>query len=469
MAKTLAQTIIYENKQAVAAQIAAGADVNEQDEYGYTPLIEAAIMNKEDIGLVLLEAGADVQGRDLTGRTALHWTVDNNNISFSKELLNRSANANAYSTGGLSVLVMPLLRQQQPIKELLFHYGANLSFAQDFIYAKLLGHRFELQGSLDIYSPEGRFVEMEYEGFFLEFTFGLVRDSIERFLQNFAAKPYRQHFDQLKQLSFALNNAAALTRYQHFQIDVQDFKPQIHALLQRQPLIMPLGYEGHAISFLWYGNYWIKCDRGEARKRHGSIVLYQILHPERINFDFLTHLLYTPLSRQFIEQDLEELLGLSPIGQLPIQGQVIGNCSWANIEASVAAYLWFLFNLENPKELHDDNQDLSLDLFEFWREWDKDRALEECIDRFHHAEPARQYSIAALLASILFQTCTKAEAVDLERAEKILPILLQAEHSYILKSYVDTYVYGLRDERGRAFHHLLDLCGVDLKRLRENR
>lgn len=469
MKKTLAQTIIYDDTDAVLARLAEEpAALNDYDEYGYTPLIESAIANKIDTGLALLAAGADVKGRDLTGRTALHWVVDNNNLPFASALLEHGADPNAYSIGGLSVLVMPILRQQQPIKELLFQYGASLSFAQDFIHAKLLGHRFELQGSLDIYSPEDRFVEMEYEGFFLEFTMGLVRDSMERFIYNFGAKRYRQQFDSLKHYAAALYNGTQLARYQHYLFDINTVRDTLSKLLQFKPLLLPIGYEGHAISFIHYGDYWIKCDRGEARKRHGSIVLYDIAHPERVNEEFLKHILYTPLNRHFIEEELEIYLGLTPLAQLPIQGQVIGNCSWANIEASMPAYLWLLSHLQHHTDLDTAGVD-SLEIFEFWRIWDQDRALEECIARFEHANAPRRISIVTLLADILFQTCLTGEKLAIERAEKILPILLHPEYRYVLVTYIETYIDGLSDERGKALHHLLDVCGVDIKKLRENR
>ncbi len=469
MRKTLAQTIIYDDKNAVLAKLAEDPSIlNDYDEYGYTPLVESAIANKEDIGEALLAAGADVNAKDLTGRTALHWAADNNNLPFCRTLLDRGADANAYTIGGLSVLVMPVLRQQQPLKELLFQYGGSLSFAQDFIHSKLLGHRFELEGTLDIYSPKERFVEMEYEGFFLEFTVGLIRDSIDRFLYNFGAKHYRQQFDALKHYSAALHNAAKLARYQHYLLDISIVRDTLEPLLQFQPLLLPVGYEGHAISFITYGKYWIKCDRGEARKKHGSIILYTMAHPERINKDFLKHILYTPSSRHFIEEELEIYLGLTPLAQLPIKGQVIGNCSWANIEASMPAYLWLLLFLQNPGDLDETHAQESLELFEFWREWDQDRALEECIARFEHANAPRRASIVALLADILFQTCLGGNRLDITRAEKILPILLHPEYRYVLTLYIETYIDGLSDERGQAFHHLLDICGVDIQKLREN-
>ena len=56
------------------ALLAAGADINALHEYhGDTPLIGAASLLVEDVGLRLVDAGADVTARGLFGATALHW------------------------------------------------------------------------------------------------------------------------------------------------------------------------------------------------------------------------------------------------------------------------------------------------------------------------------------------------------------------------------------------------------------
>ena len=190
---------------------------------------------------------------------------------------------------------------------------------------------------------------------------------------------------------------------------------------------------------------------------------------ERITEDFLKHILYTPVNRHFIEDELEVYLGLTPITNLPIAGQIIGNCSWANIEASLPAYLWLLLQLQDSSRSLEDCGEDSLEIFEFWREWDQDRALEECIARFQHANDVRRVSIVTLLTDILFQTCREVTRHDIERTEKMLPLLLHPDYSYILRTYIEIYIDGAnKDERGPALHHLLDICGVNMQKLREN-
>ena len=60
----------------VNALIEAGADLNfDRDGKSETPLIGAASLGAEDVGLRLLDAGAKPEIRGLFGETALHWAA----------------------------------------------------------------------------------------------------------------------------------------------------------------------------------------------------------------------------------------------------------------------------------------------------------------------------------------------------------------------------------------------------------
>ena len=102
----------------------------------------------------------------------------------------------------------------------------------------------------------------------------------------------------------------------------------------------------------------------------------------------------------------------------------------------------------------------ALDLYKAWIEWDKDRALDECIQRFYAAQPPRTASFAAMLGAVLFH-CDQADLLHLERAEKILAILTLPDYAYILQSYLDVYCIRRLTRRGNNLLKLLDNCGVN--------
>ncbi len=57
---------------AIRQHIAAGADLNEKDAWGSTPLIIAAAFGKTEVAIALIEAGADLNVTNSDGATALH-------------------------------------------------------------------------------------------------------------------------------------------------------------------------------------------------------------------------------------------------------------------------------------------------------------------------------------------------------------------------------------------------------------
>lgn len=464
--KTLSDAIIYGTDDLVAQVVSAGATLDEIDNYGYTPIVQCAIVNSVEKAKILLDAGAKVDFDDLTGRTALHWAADNGNIELCKLLLSKGANPNAYSRASQSVLVMPLLRHNEPIKKLLYQYGAMLSFAQDFINGKLLGHRFELEGRVDVIDYEGAFVEIEFEGFYLEFTLALVVESMMQFKNNFAAKHLKLYFDHFNIIIDALYAASRLIKYQHYMIDVKEHQEEIDKLINRTPLVIPVIYSGHAICFITFGDFLIRCDRGEYGRDHGTVIIFKMGHPERLTKEFIRSLIYNRQDKRTIDEGLPQQLGLRVVGTMPLSEQISGNCTWANVEA-VMPTLLFLLLLQSQHGAKGFNmrkaQEEALSLYDEWLAFDKDRALTFCMQSFYQVNPARKATKAAIVAAVLFQDYNYDEPADRERAEKMMPILTHPDYVYILKVYVEVFQYDRDNPLFQNLMKFIDYFEIDLK------
>lgn len=434
-----------------------GETLDDIDEYGFTPLIETAITHQQPIAEMLIARGVDVNKPDVTGRTALHWAVDNADMAFTLLLLKHGANPNAYTRSGLSVLVYPILRAQNPLKNLLYQYGARLDFAMDFITAKLLGHRFELKGDVDIVTTQGEFIELDYEGFILEFTVAMIKDSLRRFTSSFSTRYLRQYFDALHQVMDGFSVAAELLSFQH-QVKLSDqHRLRLVELMKSPVLILPAASRGHAMCFVRYHQWWAKIDRGENSLKEGSVNIYRITRPEELTVNFLQDFLYKKQSRRYFHQMINQQLGLMPVLTLPISSQIVGNCSWANVQAVVPV----AYALQQLTTAETFSSDESMLVYDAWVEWDKDRALDECIQRFYAADSVRKASFASMLAAVLFQSCDDAQGHHIERAEKILAILTLPDYYYILQTYLDAYCIKRLTRRGNNLLKLLDDCGVN--------
>lgn len=454
---TIAQDIINQRQPDYDYYLSKGDSLEDIDEYGFTPLIESVITRQPQIAQALLARKVDVNKMDVAGRTALHWATDLNDIEMSKLLLQHGADVNAYTRNGLSILVYPLLRQQDNLKQLLYKKGAKVDFALDFINAKLIGHRFELFGEVDIVNADGEFVELDYEGFILEFTVAVVKDSLRRFIASFASRHLRHQFPGLALVMEAFSRAATLLQYQQLpELDERHLDSIAH-ILQSPMQILPAASRGHAICFIRYKNWWAKIDRGENSKKEGSVNIYRITNMRVWSVPFLQDFLYKKQSRAYFHQKINQVLGLELVAKFPMSSQIVGNCSWANVQAVIpVAYAMQYMDTHGHVEV-----DESIELYEQWQEWDKDRALDECIGRFYLATPARKASIVAVLGAVLYQACDYDNKAHLARAERILQILTLPEYYYVLQSYLEEYCVKHLTARGNNLLKILDDCGVN--------
>lgn len=453
---TLADAILMEDVRSINDLLRYGENVNDIDVYGFTPLIEAAIIDNVAITRLLLSKGANPNIQGVTGSTALHWAAENANAELCQLLLEHGADANAYTLSGQPVLVMPILRGQSTIRQILIKGGADLVFAQDYINTKLLGHMYELVGVASIVDPDNEYVEVDFEGFILEITVGLIADSLHQFQNHFAARQLRRYAGVAQYIVNVLKRGSQLIKYQQYRVDTRKARASIDALIRQEPLLIPVGYEGHAITFIRLGNIWVKCDRREDSRLYDNIMFYRAERAENLTPEFIRSLVFEKQSSEFINHDLDRILGLQPITEVKVDAQISGNCSWANVEAVIpAVFFMVMMELNKNQQAHTHYKALALNFFHRWREWNKDRALHNCINSFNEGDAIRKGSKAEILAAILFQRCDPSRHDDKPRIDAILRVLIGSPYEYVLRNYLKVYLYkGMTDE-GKRFSDLL--------------
>jgi hypothetical protein len=455
---SLAEAIIKKDLSLVSRLLSHGEDVNQIDEYGFTPLIQAAIVNSLEICQLLLAQGADVNQKDMVGGTALHWAVENNHLPMVRALLEKGADPNAYNHNGEPVLIKPLLREQTELKLLLLERGAQVDFAQDYLHAKLLGHRYDLRGSVDIVSAAGDFVEVSMEGFFLEFSLNLVRQSLQDYMQNYAAREHSLAFPVLKEILLALKKAAQLMQLTQYQTNLSEHGAFIDDCLREPVAIIPTVYAGHAICFIRYYDYWVRVDRRKQGQTLNGVNIFKMHQPNALSADLLRHLIFDKKEPKFVEQTLTEILGLQLQTRLLMAPQMSGNCSWANVVAAVPA-LYYLYAHANEDMPHFvERNHPALELYYDWRQWDRFRALGYFIQAFDQADRKRKASIASLLAAVMFQRFYHEDTRIIPMAKRILKILRTDAYAYILKNYLDFYSVTRKTKAGENLKKLIEIC-----------
>lgn len=112
------------NHEMCTLLLAAGADVNERNEDGQTPLMYA--WNAE-ICKTLLEAGAEVDSRNNDGWTPLMVAALNGSVKTCGVLLDAGADINAKNSGGRTPLIVAAYRGQTKVCRFLLKSGADAS------------------------------------------------------------------------------------------------------------------------------------------------------------------------------------------------------------------------------------------------------------------------------------------------------------------------------------------------------
>lgn len=464
MGLDLADLIINNSEQEIiktlsnAPQNHITVDFNEIDRFGFRPLIEAVICNKPKILSYLLQQGAEVDQLDVLGRTPLQWAVERSNLEACKILLDHQANPNHYSLDGQPILVYPILREELELVELLKKYNANHLFAQDFISAKLIGHRFELAGEVDIVSAEHKFIPLNFEGFYLEFTVGLIYRSLYNFINSIKGQEFKDLHGKLHKILDALKQAATLASFAKHK-DKSLFINTIDNILKGSLLLIPSAYSGHAITFIKYHNYLAKCDRG-VNNITDTVIIYEVGNKYLLNNKLFYKLLYEPKNDNFVNYEFKEELSLVPIKALPTRSQIAGNCSFANVETSIPAMLYLLFDINKIAEATTAEQ-TAYTLYKEWIEWDQDSALDEAIIDFFNSGQDRKLSKAMIMGAILIQRCNSNIKQHVERAKKILNILILPAFQFILRNYIIIYNKTSAGETGKNVIKLLKQYGLN--------
>lgn len=453
----LTEAILRRDLELVGQYVAGLENICYLDEYGYTPLIQSIIANEIEIAKFLLNHGADPNQKDTTGGTPLHWAIYNDNLELTQLLLEHKADPNAYNISSEPVLAKAILRHNQPLKDVLFAAGASAQFANDYIKVKLLGHRYELIGSVDIVDTQGVFTEVDYEGFYLESSIDLIRYSLFEFQNNFAARSLQHWFGAISLIISCLGAGLKLLKRDHYLTEHNKQVQAIEEFLQNDSFILPLNQQGHALSLVKHGQLVAIIDRAQDSPPNNRIPIYFLNRPAQLNIELLFALVFERQSVKSIHQALKKRLALQEVDSLEIADQRMGNCSWANIEAAVPVMkLMMNFNDRQSKAEKESLRADCLELLYRWQQWGRERTLTSVIRDFKTASPARRACMAALFAGIIFQRCHAANDQDFALATRMLPYLLKKEYTYLIDSYKQFYIYNQSTEAGANFLEIID-------------
>lgn len=98
--ETLHMAVLRRDMAATRQQIESGADLNQKDQYGSTPLIIAATFGNVEAARALIDAGADLEVTNNDGSTPLHIAAFLCRTEIVQALLQKGANKDARNNAG---------------------------------------------------------------------------------------------------------------------------------------------------------------------------------------------------------------------------------------------------------------------------------------------------------------------------------------------------------------------------------
>lgn len=107
--------------------IKSGADINEKDRYGYTPLLWAVYSNQLEAVKTFIQMGADIESQDVSGSTPLTLAASYNYSDIAELLVKNHANVNAKDINGQTPLCYAVMYGNESLMKILIDSGADVS------------------------------------------------------------------------------------------------------------------------------------------------------------------------------------------------------------------------------------------------------------------------------------------------------------------------------------------------------
>jgi len=123
--RTLAEEAESGEETSVCSWIIDGCDPNEEDAYGYTPILNAAAMGRVNVVKELIKYGADINRAGPFGFTALHAAAQSGHREVVAVLLEKGANINAQNDDKDTAMHLALRGQRIEIVYMLLRNNGN--------------------------------------------------------------------------------------------------------------------------------------------------------------------------------------------------------------------------------------------------------------------------------------------------------------------------------------------------------
>ncbi len=348
-----------------------GAEVNQRykEHNNMTPLDKAVLNASEDMILLLLNHGAEIDAKDDNGYTALYFAVVLGHEELVNLLLDRGATAKTFIQKYTPALRATIEGRSEEVVNRLKERDQGIS--EWFLKQSLIAHRFGFNLHIKLLNEK----ETELEGNRPELTYPALIESFTHFYKNSPNAKKVQNavpgWTQKDWESVAGVLKKAIPNIRNFP-----------GLESDSLLALPCGWKGHATGVVVLGNLFIKANRGNGCDRAPGFHIYEIGNPdlaqrEEILKELIANTYDKAGQRYFIKTIHEkDQLDLKPIAYVRHKEQHAGNCPWASAKLVLKAVIYLQLITQHKMTHEDATKNCEL-LYRAWFNDDRERAVEE--------------------------------------------------------------------------------------------
>lgn len=381
----------------------AGYHINATNEFGHSPLDLAIHYRQTEAACLLLRKGDLVN----SGVRPLSLAV-----SLKDEAIANAVIHHPQFDGDLVAFRAFNLKQIDVLNFLVSHQ-VNMPMTKTLLTAKMLAHRFSVEGEVNIF-PEGKSLSISLEGHFNQMTAVESYLSFQAYVDYLKKQPqlpiyFEAYTHTLEALQFAATSGTNAKAYldKFYENLLSD-----HAV----PLFVPTGWSGHAVGIVIIDNILYKCNRGQGSDSVHGIVAYKIGNLQAFDATLFDKLLMGEGSSYFLQSEIDTLLDLTEIERFEASPQTVGNCAWFSTIESIHAIL--IAEFTKLATDHQQGEMLAHQIYSDWQNFDLNYSLSHLQETPH--TPEQQTMLSDVLCKILFLQHDANDANHIDRAIHIL-------------------------------------------------
>ncbi len=418
----------------------AGYDINALDKFGCSPLDLAITHHNTTAALLMVNQGHLYN----SGARALYLALEANEEAVAKAIIYHP------EFQGDATAFRAFRWKQIDVLNFLINQDIDMPITQTLMTAKMLAHRFSLDGKITVYPqgfPPNTPVALSLEGHFGEIT---ARESYFSFRDYVAYLKKQPHLPEYFSVYSNTLEVLAFAAQPHLDgKKCMDKLYESYLLDKPKAIFVPTGWDGHAVGVVIRGDMLFKCNRGIGSDGEHGIVAYKIGNFSGFSESFFDKIIAAQGSSYFFQKEIDELLALKEVARFEATPQVVGNCAWFSAIESIHAILLAEFSeqMQDPQLASKHANEV----YEAWESFDLDHSILQLPT--HYPLPHQKKMIDDVLFKLVHAHHDSLNPDDLRHSLYVLQYVDEPERllhdlndphfhltvSHLITKYVETY------------------------------